>query len=46
MNKFETVHCLKCDGHFIEKHEETIEKCPHCNNDDMMETVYLTTEEN
>ncbi len=35
------VHCLKCDFIFHEDEGPQKEKCPHCNNADMKETVYM-----
>ena len=35
------VHCLKCDFIFYEDEGPQKEKCPHCNNADMKETVYM-----
>jgi Zn finger protein HypA/HybF involved in hydrogenase expression len=39
-----TVHCLKCDDIFQEA-KQTILTCPHCNNADMQQTVYLQGDE-
>ena len=39
------VHCLSCDGVFIENLDIIIELCPHCGNADMMNTVYIQQEE-
>ena len=41
----ETVHCLKCDHLYEEKDSEFLEYCPTCGNDDVLETVYITPEE-
>ena len=35
------VHCLKCDYIFYEDEGPQKETCPHCNNADMKETVYM-----
>jgi len=37
------VHCLECDEIFREA-ELPIEKCVHCGNSDMQQTVYLEGE--
>ena len=39
-----TVHCLACYDIFQEA-VPSIQACPHCNNDDMQQTVYLQSEE-
>ena len=35
------VHCLECDFIFYEDEGPQKEICPHCNNADMKETVYM-----
>ena len=41
----DTIECLKCDNIYSEKDDEFILVCPHCGNDDVLETIYLTVEE-
>ena len=41
----ETVECLKCDHRYTERNQEFIKVCPNCGNDDVLETVYVATEE-
>ena len=41
----EQVECLKCTNIYDEGDNELILVCPHCGNDDMLETVYLTVDE-
>ena len=41
----ETVECLKCDHRYTERNQEFLKVCPNCGNDDVLETVYVTTEE-
>tara|TARA_Y100001963_G_scaffold109566_1_gene151520 strand:+ start:3648 stop:3800 length:153 start_codon:yes stop_codon:yes gene_type:complete len=43
MNEVERVHCLKCDDVYKE-YNTFIEKCPHCGNEDIEQTVYLVRE--
>lgn len=38
-----TVHCLICDNTYSE-YDVIIEICPHCGNDNKLETVYLVDE--
>ncbi len=41
----EQIECLKCTNIYDEGDNELILVCPHCGNDDMLETVYLTVDE-
>ena len=41
----ETVECLKCDHRYTERNQEFLKVCPNCGNDDVLETVYVATEE-
>jgi Zn finger protein HypA/HybF involved in hydrogenase expression len=41
-----TIECLKCDNRYIEKDNEFIKVCPHCGNDDVLETIYITPDGN
>lgn len=37
------IECLKCHEIYDEKLPE-VEICPHCGNDDMTQTIYLSSE--
>ena len=39
-----TVECLKCNNRYTEKDSEFIKVCSYCGNDDVLETIYITTE--
>jgi predicted nucleic acid-binding Zn-ribbon protein len=41
----DTIECLKCDHRYTEINKEFIEVCPFCGNDDVLETIYVTTDE-
>ncbi len=43
-NEILEVHCLKCDHIYPEEKPQT-KVCPNCGNEDMMQTVYLVSEE-
>ena len=38
------VHCLECD-HIYQEQTTPVKICPKCGNADMINTVYLCTEE-
>lgn len=40
------VQCLKCFNTYHESEEVFIGVCPHCQNNDRMQTVYLPEVEN
>ena len=46
MNNYEIVECLKCDNRFISyDHQDEHIVCKHCDNQDRMETIFLTQDE-
>ena len=46
MNNYEIVECLKCDNRFISyDHQDEHIVCKHCDNQDRMQTIFLTEDE-
>lgn len=46
MNNYEIVECLKCDNRFIlYDHQDDHIVCKHCDNQDRMETIFITHNE-
>jgi len=46
MNNYEIVECLKCDNRFISyDHQDEHIVCKHCDNQNRMETIFLTQDE-
>ncbi len=38
------IHCLRCD-HTYPEEKQMVKICPKCGNADMLQTVYLCTED-
>ena len=45
MSWINIVECLQCSNRYEEKNKDFVEVCPYCGNDDVLETIYVTEEE-